>query len=443
MSLKSTLILLFFLTHPFLSKIFRLKFYKEKLSLADSDPDNFIINKMSVSHIYTEIEVGTPGQKITMQMSMNDYCYFIVDKNCVKQNTALSYFDPSKSTTFFSSQIKRAIILQPFQEMMEVKDVLELECGEIDIEFPLVTKINKEVSGFIGLKLYDKYDLEFGKYNFIELLKNNSLISDSSFVFHYITDNEGELIIGEMPDVYNSSLSKNAFKSVYVSPIEDSISWRMNFDDVYIDGENSLGSYGGFFDINYPLIKGVGKYREHLLSRFFQQRINSKDCFEVESVFYFHYYCKRNVDISDVGNLILLNKELNASFILRPKDLFYLPENSDFIFFYVTFDNGAENYGEFWRIGEPFLRKYELVFNHNSKRIGIYDTLLKNLSSGSNFSNTITIIILLLIIVGLLFFVGFLYKTHILKKKMKANELEDSFYYQTKEDKMLMTGSIN
>jgi len=86
------------------------------------------------------------------------------------------------------------------------------------------------------------------------------------------------------------------------------------------------------------------------------------------------------------------------------------------------------------------LKKYNLVFNHDSKTIGFYSN--KNISvkknniinekNKSNFS--LTNILLIIILVCILIF-GLFYFKRKLNRKIRANELEDKFsYIATNED---------
>ena len=106
---------------------------------------------------------------------------------------------------------------------------------------------------------------------------------------------------------------------------------------------------------------------------------------------------------------------------------------------FPTFNDISE-----WYFGNLFLRKYNLLFNYDSKIISFYNPNLQrddNDSSNKNNSksNDITIKILIIIIVILSVFsvsigilVGKLYYQN-KKYKVRLNELNDSFEYETKE----------
>ena len=82
------------------------------------------------------------------------------------------------------------------------------------------------------------------------------------------------------------------------------------------------------------------------------------------------------------------------------------------------------------KLGEIFIKKFKLVFDQNKKVIGIY-----TLDNNSNFSRFLIVLLILIIII--LIFLGGIYLGFLLKKKRKirANELEDEFLYEPKNEK--------
>ena len=70
------------------------------------------------------------------------------------------------------------------------------------------------------------------------------------------------------------------------------------------------------------------------------------------------------------------SKELDFTFELNYKDLFYQNEDGN-NYFLIIFNNvdEEEEHSEFWSFGEPLIKKYNLIFNPDSKQIGIYAKL--------------------------------------------------------------------
>ena len=88
-----------------------------------------------------------------------------------------------------------------------------------------------------------------------------------------------------------------------------------------------------------------------------------------------------------------------------------------------------------WTLGLPFLKKYRLSFNFDSKQIGYYkdyENIPKNDEQNKlSFIFIKTIIIIILIII--IFILGMQFQKKIIKvpRKNKANELDDNYEYNS------------
>ena len=91
-----------------------------------------------------------------------------------------------------------------------------------------------------------------------------------------------------------------------------------------------------------------------------------------------------------------------------------------------------------FRIGEIFLKKYNLVFNHDNKMIGFYSNKNENKIENNNLikdkikSNFSLTNILLIIILLCILFLGLFFFKRRLNRKIRANELEDKYSYIAK-----------
>ena len=179
-----------------------------------------------------------------------------------------------------------------------------------------------------------------------------------------------------------------------------------------------------------------------------QEKIDKKLCFEVSKETdnnYISYYCTKEVDISQLKNIYFYNKELDFTFELTYKDLFYYNEKDGNYYFLVVFLNEYDewDYSSFyWTFGEPLIKKYQFVFNQNSKRIGLYTSIGDN-NNNINVNNEtwwsrnkwyLVLIILLFIFFVSLAIVLFLYFKNKPKRKIKANELDEDYEYSSAKD---------
>ena len=90
-------------------------------------------------------------------------------------------------------------------------------------------------------------------------------------------------------------------------------------------------------------------------------------------------------------------------------------------------------YGSYWKLGKPFLKKYQFVFDQNSKLVGFYTEFIKP-------EKEIKWEIILYILVGLLILISIIF---VIKKclkckksrKIRSNKVKDAMKYIRHTDK--------
>ena len=436
--------------------IISIPFYKDFPNLNGLSPEE-IFTKIKENTLLSEIYLGNPSQKILLKLALTDYIFYIGGKNSHFHNKFIetdsqTYKKVSDNTIYF--------MLSNIREGFFASDYFYLNVNPNDkkeINFVLGTDTDKSnEGGLIGLNIQDIDTKKYERYNFINILKSKRYIKDYYFTIKYNTDdnsNSGNLIIGDLPHNYNNSYNVKYFKDMYISMFTDVLTWNINLDSIYVaDNANSENKkivgerVYGYFKIEQGIITGTERYREYLLNYFMTENINKKLCFEVKSAFYVSYYCKKEVDLTKFKSLFIYIKELDYTFELNYKDLFY-NNNDGNNYFLVYFNNeyNEEEYSSFyWVLGEPFLKKYNLIFNQETNRIGLYTDMnfggnnndednLENKSFWSRNKWYIILIIILVIVCAGLGIMIFLYKKVIPKRRKKANELDDEFDYSSKD----------
>ena len=110
---------------------------------------------------------------------------------------------------------------------------------------------------------------------------------------------------------------------------------------------------------------------------------------------------------------------MNYTFILDYNDLFQIFNNK---YVFLIFFNNV--FSEKWKLGEIFLKKYNVFLNIDAKLFGFY--ILKNKKSEKNY--LIVLIILLVIIIVILSILLYKLCKKYNKRKKRPNELEDDSY---------------
>ena len=139
--------------------------------------------------------------------------------------------------------------------------------------------------------------------------------------------------------------------------------------------------------------------------------------------------CEDNIsfDIKSFPPIYFYHSELNKTFVLGYNDLFY-KENNRF-YFLVIYSSFS---GSYWKLGKPFLKKYQITLDLDSKKIYFYNVLKKDNEEknidkkyNQNLKEILLIIFcsILLIILAIVLIKG-------IKKnrKKRANELKDDDY---------------
>ena len=127
---------------------------------------------------------------------------------------------------------------------------------------------------------------------------------------------------------------------------------------------------------------------------------------------------------------INLLKEMYHNFTLDSKDLFTIFPDGNRLLFNIEFNNDNE-----WVFGKPFFKKYQLIFDMDSKLIKYYIKEDDEIEKIRISDGKVLIIILLSIII---FIIGiFIWRILFCRnnRKIRANELEDNYSYIAKEIK--------
>ena len=121
-----------------------------------------------------------------------------------------------------------------------------------------------------------------------------------------------------------------------------------------------------------------------------------------------------------------------------------------FIYYFLIISDSL-NYKTGWTLGNIFMRKYQFIFNLDSKEIGFYNPKLEQIiddnnnnndndnknnknNNINNSSNIILYVVIILILCLLLFVVGLFIIMKFcpkISKKKRVNELDDEYEYVT------------
>ena len=284
-------------------------------------------------------------------------------------------------------------------------------------------------------------------------MKNNQLINKKVFFIKYNTeDDNGEIVFGAFPhEVKDNSLGacteKNYIESDNVYTGDFQIIWSIK-GYIYF-GEKILFNYLSSidFELNQGFIIGSYSYKKEVLNNFFNDKLSKEECFTHE-IFqqkraFDGYYCKKDVDISKMGDLKIILDKIKYKIELNYNDLF--TTKGDYVYFNVLFTQDEDDFKNDFILGKPVFQKYPLVFNlvKRGEKIGFYNNFSyrnngedinnneKN-KSGSGKKLTVILIIIGIIIICLLTYIVVRYFKK--PRKAKVNELIEFFDYSSKQE---------
>ena len=149
-------------------------------------------------------------------------------------------------------------------------------------------------------------------------------------------------------------------------------------------------------------------------------------------------------DEGDISGISFYNVEMNMNFTLSHKDLFYEHENK--IYFLIVFPIYGTDI-EYWLLGKPFIKKYNLFLDKDKKIIGLYlnyteskekeETERQKEIVQKEHPIKYIVIIIILSLVLIIAIASLLYYFLVYKKsrRIRANELDDETDYIAQEDK--------
>ena len=476
------------------SEDYIISFKLESFQYRGDNSNPTIINQLFDSNIITTMRIGSNSYPLKAFISsQNQYFYISTKCNIQKvyfpeyktnfnynRHNSYSFYNTSNFDLSFSQESKACTATEDF-EILNVKNMVTTK-ENLNFILNEDTDIDKPNCLHIGLLENKNKESFFSSYNLITQLKQKSKIKEScwSIIFNkplkYNNDNllvaaeelvnlKGNLIIGDYLHVFEP---KNYYESQMVKTYTtfelNIMKWELNFNKIFykyndkeikILAENKVG-----LDPSNYFIIAPEYYFDSITETYFQKYKDESICNYDFIDEYIAFYCEKSqkFSINEIKNFPSIYFEhigLEYTFELSFKDLF-IEKDGKYWFLLIT-DN-IYNKND-WVLGNIFLRKYQFVFNLESREIGFYNP---NLAKNENNENSpkdsskkllyaLLIIALFIIIAGIAYFVKMKFYPTVLKKK-RANELDDEFEYvshknfnnnNNNDDNQLFNESIN
>ena len=426
-----------------------------------------LINNILPNNLYTVIQGGNPPQNLELVISEEDIIFSIRKHNCLLQK----YYYNKTASKSFKNITKEKSKSPRFYESIEAEDSFYFYKSDndyINIKNNNIIKVdnfsfvfeNEQTKNYnennkkyncaiLSLNLF-RNNIANNDYNFIIELKKLGIIENHLWTIKYISNNtkddnlEGYLIIGDYPHIYEKDKFNNLNLRSCLNNMQKK-GWNLEFRNITIDNDIILTHYlEGIISFSISYILGTEEYKSKIATNFFRDLMQKNICFEDNiNSHYFVYYCKKGdfneTTIKNFPVLNLFHAEFNFTFKFSGNDLFL--EKNGFYYFLIIFDR--YNY-KTWTFGKLFLNKYQLIFDHSSKKINFYINTNENKDIKSDEKKIyINNKILLIVIFSSIAIISFILGLFIGKRKFKdkkrnkrANEMdnEDIDYFVNKKE---------
>ena len=446
--------------------------------------ESIFLDYLMDNPLFISVKLGTPSQISKIMLDFNDMCFSFdnnkkfkdTEYNNIQTDIMINY----NKITPYNKKISTSSNKINNEESEDIFYLYNYINEKINKTITLNYKtdnINNEecLYGKIGLNLNNNFK-EINCPKFGENLKNKKILSKLIYSFDFYSRFDGYFYIGPEPHFFNIKKSTNKdYQYVKMKTIpskEGYINWDIKFDKIIIKNDSdyyndyNLINTQARIDFNLGLIIGTKEYQEFIDKNFFNYMIEKEICKKNLVQYSLSNYYVYNCNV-DLYQRIKLGRP-TTYFDLFPEIEFYnsdlennLKISKNYLFeninrkYYFLIIFVADKNNNIWRLGQPFLKYHQFVFDYDSKTVGYYDTNIykkkenkknedesnvindkeKNETDYSNKNkenkglNNIVKIIIQIIIIGFIAFLAFYFGMKIKEsRKKRANELIDDNY---------------
>ena len=411
---------------------------------------DILIKNIFENYLYVNLSIGTPPQILPFHLDINSQTFYVSHK----------FFNRTASSTY--EQISQNEIKYSYENAISgfnSRDILNINGIKKKINFIFETKHNKDNDiGCIGLLIPIK--IQNDVYSFSSSLIKAELINSFIWTFKFYenidyldlllkrkeSDIIGQLIIGNFPHNYEDNKEIYNEKQYYQTKAlwtENQLNWDIQFDSIYMKlKDNQTKSNKDISRINIPDDRIVvlnpdigfilGPYHFfHYINRFFFDKFrNICSQQRIEGTLFRVIQCKNN-DLLNISSFPDIFFELgDMAFNLTYKDVFILDKNLNKYIFLIL----QEGYISNWNLGRIFFRKYQFIFNEQTKTVGYYksmNVIIKKDKEKIDKNKIIGLIVSffqIIFIMGIILFVIYEIYTKCIvnKRRRRINELDDN-----------------
>ena len=389
------------------------------------------------SNIFSKIILGTPKQELNLFLTFEYYSMYIsgsqtkIETTKFIQENSNSFQLIEEENFYFNGERFKSGYFAEENFYFNNKKNKESKIENFQFCLSNINKFNE--SGQIGLNLEKYITNNLTDFNLIKQLKLKKIINNEIFTINFKNFDEGNLIIGDLPEIYDEKHYNKDDKIILraETTLFDVI-FQIIINKIIFDNEIVEEDINTNFKIESNYILVNYNFGTKIYNNFFKDLIeNKKICFidviyDNDELFKYNYiYCNKN-SLEYIKNFPKINfilKSYDFNFEFNGMELFN--KINDFYYFQIIFPN-EENSSNKFSFGAQFFMKYQISFNLDAKTIILYKTTV-NKNKKINFLKILIILLILFIIfaIGIIF-----YLKNFSNRKKRKNELNEYIEYE-------------
>ena len=424
-----------------------------------------------IQQLYAKLEIGSPKQTILVPLEYEKNDFYISKYDSHISNEKYKSFNlknfqekSSSSFNYLKEEQNKTYYNQNFQMASKAKDLFFFGNKNTELEFYLVANLSEEIPGELGLQIQPVNEVNSAfnneKNSFLKKIKDKGIIDNYIWTIMYNNDkNENDidayLYIGDYLHNINSKDLNMKFKEESLSSInanvyQKKVTTEFEMKKLYMYKSNNPNNIikeinlskmylSVKLDYNLCGIKASEIIRPYLEENVFTEGNKChKDFFDYNNKYIF-YYCDKNPStINNIKNnfptLSFIHQEFNFNFTITFDDI--IVEKEDYYYFLIFFGYSNNRYD--WKLGRPFLNKYNFMVDHDRKKIYLYTQKedeenivpgVQKIATSGKQKNSLGFIVIILVMIFLIlgfYLVKKIHKTKIKKSNFLDDNLDDS-----------------
>ena len=388
-----------YIKFPFKTKI---KSFSQIRDISNPFNESTFISTFLRNNIFISISMGTPPQNINATLDKNEKCFsFGHDEilNNIQYKSSNDYISYNQIIPYnrqLSTSSKQIINTYELEEEFYLyqysnKAVTNLLNSTTKLRFLYKNNALENTYGKIGLNM--NYNEGVSCPNFMKSLKNKNIIPKYIFSFDFYSLFDGYFYLGPEPHLFNIKPNINKYyqyvKMKTILSKEGYSQWELLFNKILVKNKTNNYSFSLTIksvkiDFNLGLIIGTSEYQEIIEQNFFNLLIDKNICkktlVDYDNEKYYIYGCSENLHqrknrnsyasyFDEFPEFEFFHQDLENSIKLFKHELF---EEINRVYYFLIIFEGDKN-NNVWKLGHPFLKKHQFIFDYDSKTIGYYD----------------------------------------------------------------------